>query len=170
MFKVHPWCCLFIVCVHDVCLCAHVEIRTALWAFLSFQLYLVLHWTQVLELTSLDSRKTEPSSNSLHYFFQTFVLGVRVPHFIYLSGIGHLGLLWIMLGTPVYMVFFVCVKIMTPSWFVFWYTFKSGVVWWLGDLYLTVWRTAKLFDPFQQRMGVCFSLSACQCLLSDFGF
>lgn len=97
---------VYLLCVCMMCVCTHVEIRTALWVFLSFHLYLVLHWTQVLKLASLDSKKTEPSLQLSSLFcFQTFVLGVCVPHFVYLSGIGHLGLFWIMLGTPVYMFF-----------------------------------------------------------------
>lgn len=78
MFKIYPRCSLFIVCVRDMCLCTHVEIRTALWTFLSFHLYLVLHWTQVLKLASLDSKKTEPSlqlSSLLLFLFLDCCIG-----------------------------------------------------------------------------------------------
>lgn len=56
-------------------------------------------------LASLDSKKTEPSLQLSSLFFFRLVLGVCVTHFVYLSGIGHLGLFWIMLGTPVYIFF-----------------------------------------------------------------
>lgn len=155
----------------------HMWVTVCVWrsgdnfveSFLSFHLYIVMHWTQVVRLASSGSKRTSHLSSSVRFLLQTVVW---VCTSFCLSGIGHLGLLWvILLWIPIHTFH---VKIMTPCFvFYFLYILKSRIGWWFGNLCLTLGRADKLFDSNSCTMcltavavneGVC-SLGACQCLL-----